>query len=167
MKDDRADLTLKLTSAHRNALHAFLASDNAWFASADELVSALLEALTCCPGSADGHRSFMDFLAFVAEQRGIPFEDNLFGRMGNEHDRRQLYGLMLGMNRLQMVNDYEWAEWKEKGPHRFARDVATRFAKDLERADAERLIETMTLGSPSLQAEMLHWLDIGLAAKKT
>jgi hypothetical protein len=47
----------------------------------------------------------------------------------------------------------------------FARAVATRFARDLDRADATALIETITLGSPSLQAEMLHWLDVAQAER--
>jgi hypothetical protein len=156
---DTVEITVRVSRQLHETAKAFFA-EALWFTTYDEIVGTLLQAMTCRPDGPAAQRSFLDLLAFTAEQRGISFEENLFGRDGNEHDRRQFYGLMLGMERLRMVNDYEWSEMKEKGAARFAHDVARRFARDLNRIDGQRLIEGMTLGSPQLQAEMLHWLDV-------
>lgn len=160
--DDKVEITIRIDRKLHEELQPFFA-DELMFSAYEDLVGTVLQALCCKSRSDPMRRSFLDLLEFSAQQRGISFEENLFGRPGNEHHRRQLYGMMLGMERLQMVNNYEWDELEEKGANRFARDVAKRFARDLNRVDATRLIETMTLGSSCLHAEMLHWLDVELA----
>ena len=160
--DDKVEITIRIDRKLHEELKPFFEAD-LMFAAYQDLVGTLLQALACKAGGPAGRQSFLDLLAFAADQRGIPFEENLFGRPGNEHDRRQLYGMMLGMERLFLVNEYEWDEMKEKGADQFARDVAKRFARDLNRIDATRLIETLTLGSSGLHAEMVHWLDVELA----
>ena len=161
---ETVEITIRIDRQLHEEMQPFFA-DGLMFSAYQDLVGTLLQALTCKAGGAPCRRSFLDLLQFSSEQRDIGFEENLFGRPGNEHDRRQLYGMMLGMERLQMVNDYEWDEMEEKGAARFARDTAKRFARDLNRDHATRLIEGMTLGAPKLQAEMLHWLDVELAER--
>lgn len=160
MNDDTGiAITVRVDRSFHEAMQRFFA-EGAVFESYDDLIGTLLQAATCRPGGPPGRKSFLDLLVFAAWQRGEDFETTLFGRPGNEHDRRQLYALMLGWNRLDLVNAYEQQEFRDKGSTTFARDVAVRFARDLDRKDATALIETMTLGSPGLQAEMLHWLDV-------
>lgn len=164
-QDDKSvAVTIRIDRVLHEAMQAFFAAGDV-FAGYDDLVGTLLQAATCSAGGPAGQKSFVELLQFTAWQRGLDFETTLFGRPGNEHDRRQIYALMLGDDRHDLVNAYESQEFRDKGAMIFARDVGTRFARDLERDDAARLIATMTLGAPALQAEMLHWLDIGLAAR--
>lgn len=160
--DATIPLTVRIDRRVHNAVQRLIA-DGDVFASPDDLICTFLEAVTCRPAGPPGQKSLLDLLVFAAWQRGQDFETTLFGRPGNEHDRRQLYSLMLGFNRLDFVNTYEQREFRSKGATTFARDVAYRFARDLDREDATRLIETMTVGSPALHAEMLHWLDVAAA----
>lgn len=165
---DAGDSTIPLTVHLDRRLHddvQRLLTDGDVFLACNDLVRTFLEAVTCRTGRRAGQKSLLDLLVFAAWQRGEDFETTLFGRPGNEHDRRQLYSLMLGYNRLDFVNIYEQREFRAKGATTFARDVASRLARDLDREDAMRMIETMTLGSPSLYAEMLHWLDVAIAER--
>lgn len=161
-QDDTVEVTIRIDRKLHEELKPFFA-DQLMFSGYQDLFDTLLQALCSKAGTDPCRRSFLDLLEFTHQQRDISFEENLFGRPGNEHHRRQLYGMMLGMERLQMVNNYEWDEMEEKRANRFARDTAKRFARDLNRNDATQLIEGMTLGSASLHAEMLHWLDVELA----
>lgn len=157
--DTSIAVTVRIDRSLHDAMQRFFA-DGDVFESYDDLVGTLLQAATCRPGGPAGRKSFLDLLVFAAWQRGEDFEATLFGRPGNEHDRRQLYGLMLGWNRLDLVNAYEQREFRDKGATTFARDVTARLTRDLDRKDATAIIETMTLGSPNLHAEVLHWLDV-------
>lgn len=165
MNDDATvAVTVHIDRGLHDAVQRLLA-DGDVFKSPCDLIGTFLQAMTCRPGGTPGQKTFLDLIVFAAWQRGEDFEATLFGRPGNEHDRLQLYSLMLGFNRLDFVNTYEQREFCAKESTTFARDVASRLARDLDPEDATRLIETMTLGSPALHAELLHWLDVAEAER--
>jgi hypothetical protein len=119
--DTTVAVTVRIDRDLHDAMQRFFA-DGHVFESYDDLVGSLLQAATCRPGRPAGRKSFLDLLVFDAWQRGEDFETTLFGRPGNEHDRRQLYGLMLGWNRLDLVNAYEQQEFRDRGAMAFVRE---------------------------------------------
>lgn len=55
--------------------------------------------------------------------------------------------MLLGYNRYDIATELEQDEYDDKGPEKFAQDVARRLARDLDRRNAEAIIATMTLGN--------------------
>ncbi|MBA4131116.1 MAG: hypothetical protein C0519_06800 [Hyphomicrobium sp.] len=164
-REDKVEVTLRIDRKLHEAMQPFF-DQQINFANLDELVQMLLRALTRTPDSGWGQSSFMDFLFDVAEQRNVGFEYNLFGRRGNELDRRQLYAMLLGYNRYDIATELEQDEYDDKGPEKFAQDVARRLARDLDRRNAEAIIATMTLGNEGLHQLMMHWLDVYLTEER-
>ena len=74
--------------------------------------------------------------------------------------------MLLGYNRYDILTALEQDEYDDKGPEKFAQDVARRLARDLDRRNAEAIITTMTLGNEGLQQLMRHWLDVYLAEER-
>lgn len=163
--DDTVEVTLRIDRKLHEAMQPFF-EQQINFANMDELVQMLMRAITRTPDSVWGQSRFMDFLFDVAEQRNVGFEYNLFGRLGNELDRRQLYAMLLGYNRYDIATELEQDEYDDKGPEKFAQDVARRLARDLDRRNAEAIIATMTLGNEGLHQLMIHWLEVFLAEEK-
>jgi hypothetical protein len=163
--DDTVEVTLRIDRKLHEAMQTFF-EHQINFANMDELVKVLMRAITRTPDSEWGHTSFMSFLFDVAEQRNVGFEYNLFGRLGNELDRRQLYAMLLGYNRYEIATELEQDEYDDKGPEKFAQDVARRLARDLDRRNAEAIIATMTLGNEGLHQLMMHWLDVYLTEER-
>lgn len=161
-REDKVEVTLRIDRKLHEAMQPFF-EQQINFANMDELVQMLLRVITRTPDSVWGQSRFMDFLFDVAEQRNVGFEYNLFGRLGNELDRRQLYAMLLGYNRYEIATELEQDEYDDKGPEKFAQDVARRLARDLDRRNAEALIATMTLGNEGLHQLMIHWLEVYLA----
>jgi hypothetical protein len=112
------------------------------------------------------YRSLLDFIDCVREQRAFGFDEALFGRWSNEHDRIQLWSLFLGLKRYDLVKAYDEDAWSEYGPTLFAQMVARCVARDLQREAATKIIEEKTVANPAMRGEMLHWLDVELAAKR-
>lgn len=164
-QDDKIEVTLRLDRKLHEAMQPFF-EHQINFANMEELVTVLMRAITRTPDSVWGQCSFMDFLYEVAEQRNVGFEYNLFGRLGNEHDRRQLYAMLLGYNRYDILTALEQDEYDDKGPEKFAQDVARRLARDLDRRNAEAIITTMSLGNEGLHQLMIHWLEVFQAEEK-
>lgn len=159
--EDKIEVTLRIDRKLHEAMQPFF-EQQINFANMDELVQMLLRVITRTPESEWGQSRFMDFLFDVAEQRNVGFEYNLFGRLGNEVDRRQLYAMLLGYSRYDIATELEQDEYDDKGPEKFAQDVARRLARDLDRRNAEAIIATMTLGNEGLQQLMMHWLEVYL-----
>lgn len=161
-KSETVEITLCVDRKLVESVQPFI-EDRLFFSGYDDLFERVLEAIGGRRGDRCVPINFLTLLEVAAQQRGVSFVENLFGRPGNVQDWRALFGLLLGRERLDFINAYEWDELEEKGVDRFARDGATRLAKDLNRDHATEMIELMTMGSAELRAEMLHWLDVALA----
>lgn len=162
---DKVEITIRIDRKLHERMQNFFAFP-VHYGNYSELVEALLQALTKTDDTDWLHQSFLDLLWASSQQRNVGFEEHLFGRAGNEHDRQQLYGLMLGMERYELPVDRQQEEFDDKGPETFAHDMARRLARDLNRFHAANIITVMTAGEPELTELMLHWLDVYLAEEK-
>lgn len=164
--DGGVEITIKLDRQLHEAMQDFFKSERlGFFEGYQDFFELVAEAICRRDGKPRDYRSFLEVLDWCAEQKGVCLETLLYSRAPNEHDRLQLYSMMLGLDRLSLVNDYEQDEWRKRKLSGFAHDLAKRLARDLERDTATMIIEEKTLFDPAVRTEALHWLDIELAAQ--
>lgn len=161
-ESETVEITLRVDRKLLESARPFI-EDRLFFIGYDDLFERVLEALGCKRSDRSIPINFLTLLEVAAQQRGVSFVENLFGRPGNAQDWRSLFGMLLGRERLDFINGYEWDELEQKGADGFARDTAMQLARDLNRTHATEIIELMTVGAEELRAEMLHWLEIHLA----
>lgn len=163
---DDVEITVRIPAALHREMKLFF-DQGPHFANYREFVTAACEAV--CKSDEEPllrYRSLLDLWHCVKEQRAFGFEDVLFGRWSNEHDRIQLWSLLLGLKRYTLTKAYDEDAWTENGPTLFAQMVARTLARDLQREAAAQIIEEKTVSNPHMRAEMLHWLDVELAEKR-
>lgn len=162
---DEVEITVRIAAGLHREMKLFF-DQGPHFASYQEFVAAACEAVCKSDeGPLLHYRSLFDLWHCVKEQRAFGFDDVLFGRWSNEHDRLQLWSLLLGLKRYTLTKAYDEDAWTENGPTLFARMVARTLARDLQREAAAQIIEEKTVSNPHMRAEMLHWLDVELAEK--
>lgn len=164
--DGSVEITIKLDRELHEAMQDFFRPERfGFFEGYQDFFELAAEAVCRRDGKPREYRTFLEVLDWCADQKGICLETLLYGRAPNEHDRLQLYSLLLGLDRLSLVNDYEQAEWRKRKLLGVAHDLAKRLARDLERDTATMIIEEKTHFDPEIRAEALHWLDIELAVR--
>lgn len=163
--DGSVEITIKLDRKLHAAMQAFFKGQGGgFFEGYQDFFQLVAEAICRRDGRPRDYRTFLEVLDWCADQKGVSLETLLYSRAPSEHDRLQLYSMLLGLDRLSLVNDYEQAEWRERKLSGFAHALAKRLARDLERDTATMIIEEKTPLDREVRAEALHWLDIELAA---
>lgn len=161
--NDSVEITIKLDRELHEAMQEFF-KQGGFFDGYQSLFQLVAEAICRSDGKRREYRTFLELLDWCADQKGVGLETLLYGRPSNEHDRLQLYAMLLNLDRFSLVNDYEQDEWRKCGLQGFAQGLAKRLARDLDRDTAAMIIEEKTPFDPEVRAEALHWLDIELAA---